>query len=427
MISIREALKKKVGRDYTVLAFMIFATTLANFANYCFNIVAARLIGKEEYGILASLLSIFIIFSVPNSAVQAMVARQTAVYHEGASPDKARSFQRSLLSITTVAGSGFFLFFLILSPFLNRLLRVGSTQPLITLGGAIALATVYPVPLGTLQGYQRFGHMGANMVFQALCRLILGVIFIHVGWGVGGAIGASTASLAAALLLASLQGGFAFTVPARTEKTSLLKLFKELSPIILIFVIFWSYTSIDVVIGRKVLGAGEAGEYACAVFMGKIILFLPTAISMVMFPKTAAMHAKGERSSGTAIIYIGICVALCGIACMLYALFPKTLITLLYGNEYANASNILWMFGLSMTLYSLISILLYYFLSIKMIWPTLLLSSLILILEAVLMSTIARSPILFAWIHLASSFLLSVCLTLLFIKVKALEARSVKY
>ena len=56
------------------------AATMANNAlAMIFTVLFARLLGAEDYGSLAALVSTFVILSVPGSALQVAVARESAL------------------------------------------------------------------------------------------------------------------------------------------------------------------------------------------------------------------------------------------------------------------------------------------------------------------------------------------------------------
>jgi len=67
---------RSLRRDALVLAA---GMGVANAGNYAFNVVMAFLLGPEAYGALAALLALVLVGSVPGLALQAVVARRTAL------------------------------------------------------------------------------------------------------------------------------------------------------------------------------------------------------------------------------------------------------------------------------------------------------------------------------------------------------------
>src|SRR4030095_3627740 len=73
-------LREVVGRSETLKAAGMAAATMANNAlALVFTVLFARLLGATDYGSLAALVSMFVILSVPGSAVQVAVAREIAL------------------------------------------------------------------------------------------------------------------------------------------------------------------------------------------------------------------------------------------------------------------------------------------------------------------------------------------------------------
>ena len=416
---------KYFSREYAILGFIIVATFIANVSNYGFNIIAARWLGRDDYGALASLLSIFLIFSFPTSALQAVMAKHIAIFKaEGQEPKISTLFKGSV-KIQAAIGVIIFLIFACLSEVLSNFLKIGSAFPIIVLGSAIAVGYVYPIFVGSLQGYQYFGHMGINMIFQAFGRVFVGIILIQLGWGIGGAMGASTLALMAAIVLAYFQGRPIFNLRRPAAQVNFRQVYAEFVPAIILFAIFWSYTGVDMVIAKRVLTSLSAGEYASAVFMGKIILFLPMAVSMVMFPKVAGLWARGLKTANTFLRYLLVGVLLSGFAGLLYVAIPRFLVSLLYGSEYLNAAQIMGIFGIAMTLYTAVNMMLFYFVAIKATRIPIIIMLAALILEILAMSFIARTPERFALIHLVLATLLVLALLLIVMKIKFSEEERV--
>ena len=418
---LKDAPGRFLKREYTVLVFMVVATFIANFSNYSFNVIAARWLGKDDYGALAALLSVFLIFSVPTTALQAIMAKYVAIYKVEGERARISSLLKGSLKLLLIIGLAVFVVFTAFSVPISRFMNVGSSASIIVLGSAIAMAGLYPIFLGALQGYQFFGHMGTNMMIQAFTRVIVGIVLIRIGWGIIGAMGASTLALAAAMIIAYFQGGTLFDLGLARERVDFREIFREFIPAIVILAIFWSFTGMDVVIAKRVLDPSPAGDYACAVFMGKIILFLPTAVSMVMFPKTAEARARQVRSLKVFFKYFLAGVALSGCAGVLFVTVPRTLITVLYGSEYLNAAAVMGMFGVAMTLYTAVNILIMYFISIRATRTPIIIMAAALSAEVLMMSLFARTPGQFALVHLLVAGALAVLLLLVTVGVRSQE------
>ena len=73
-------LREVLARSETLKAVGMAAATMANNAlALIFTVLFARLLGAEDYGSLAALVSTFVILAVPGSALQVAVAREIAL------------------------------------------------------------------------------------------------------------------------------------------------------------------------------------------------------------------------------------------------------------------------------------------------------------------------------------------------------------
>ena len=182
---------RSFGRDALVLAV---GMAVANAGNYGFNLVMAFLLGPEAYGALAALLALVLVGSVPGLALQAVVARRTALAGGPVWPGRRWLAGRAglgLALLTVVAGPGLMLF-----------LHLGSAAPVLWLALALAPTPLLFAVQGLLQGRERFGALAAVMVAGAGVKLAIGLVLVAAGLGVSGAM----AGVAAGAILAALAG-----------------------------------------------------------------------------------------------------------------------------------------------------------------------------------------------------------------------------
>src|SRR5205814_478107 len=72
------------------------------------------------------------------------------------------------------------------------------------LGVSLFFAGMLTFALGLLQGLARFGWMGSVLIVQAGSRLVLGVAFVLLGFGVNGAFAGAAAAIAVSVLVAAM-------------------------------------------------------------------------------------------------------------------------------------------------------------------------------------------------------------------------------
>jgi O-antigen/teichoic acid export membrane protein len=107
----------------------------------------------------------------------------------------------------------------------------------------------------------------------------------------------------------------------------------------LAFVAFALISNLDVVLAKLFLSAHDAGQYAALATIGKVILFLPAAIAVVMVPNAArARHSPSEsaRVLRLAAILVAVTTA---IAAVPAALAPEFVVSTMFGDAYKDATD----------------------------------------------------------------------------------------
>jgi O-antigen/teichoic acid export membrane protein len=182
---------RSLRRDAVVLAA---GMAVANAGNYGFNLVMAFLLGPEAYGALAALLALVLVGSVPGLALQAVVARRTALAGGSVWPGARWLVGR--------AGLGLALLAVVAGPALVLFLHLDSAVPLLWLALALAPTPLLFAVQGLLQGRERFAALATVMVAGAGVKLAIGLALVAAGSGVSGAM----AGVAAGGILAALAG-----------------------------------------------------------------------------------------------------------------------------------------------------------------------------------------------------------------------------
>jgi len=343
---------------------MFWSTSIANLSNYVLHIFMSRMLGPAEYSVFVSMLSLFMILSVPASPLQMVFAKyvvelQTSARHVQIGTLVSQALKR--ISSYSLIG---FAVFLLSSGYVASFLNLPSALPLIMTGGMIFLALLLPVTLGVLQGQQQFTCLGACTALGALLRLVSAIFLVYVGLGASGALSGSVLSLATVLVLS--------LIPLRTllaqrseEIVDTAGISGYFGAVLVSTLCFTMLTNADVVLVKHFFTPIEAGHYSAASLVSKILLYLPSAVAIVMFPKSAERFALGQDSSGLLRRSLLVVGAVYALALPLYWLFPLPIVNILFGTGYTVTSSLIGIFSLAMAFYGLVNILLYYHLSIN--------------------------------------------------------------
>ncbi len=343
---------------------MFLATSIANFFNYVLHIFMSRMLGPAEYSVFVSMLSLFMILAIPTSPLQMVFAKyvvnlQASARHVQVGTLLTRALRR--MSSYSFVGLAVFL---LSSGSIASFLNLPSALPIIVTGGMIFLALLLPVTLGVLQGRQQFTYLGACTALGALLRLVFAILLVYVGLGASGALGGSVLAQAAVLIL-SLILLRALLAQRSEEAVDTPGISGYFGSVLVSMLCFTMLTNADVVLVKHFFDPIEAGYYSAASLASKILLYLPSAVAIVMFPKSAERFALGQDSSAILRRALLVAGAVYALALPIYWLFPSPIVNILFGAGYTATESLIGLFSLAMAFYGLTNILLFYHLSVN--------------------------------------------------------------
>ena len=350
---------------------MFVGVSFFNVLNLLYHLFMVRLLPPIDYGHLNTLMALFMVISVPAGTVQTAVTKFISSFQAQNQYDQVNRLLRHLLILMSVVGLVIFLLMVIGIPFISSFLQISSHGLIILLGITLLFAMVMPVPWGGLQGLQRFGSLTLNLIISSGLKLGLGVLFVFLGFGLLGAMGAIALSYGVTFFLSLIiLGGY---LPKKRESklkrdveesnpAYLSEVYHYFLPVGMTLLCFMVLTNIDLIFVKHFFMPIEAGYYSIAQMVGKIILFLPIPVVMVMFPTLSSLEgeAKALRTLTQSLM---MAFFLCAGAILLSFLFPSLIIRILSGRIYPECIPLVRLFCVNMTFYSLVLILLYYHLS----------------------------------------------------------------
>lgn len=324
------------------------------------------MLGPDQFGILVALSGVGQVLVVGSRVIQTVVTRYISQFRaQPDAPQRTYAFFRSAMRSAWVGGAGITAVLVILSWPLAQFLRIEQIAPVLALMVSALLMVVRPIIGGTLQGEQRFATLGIVQIVQAAARLLAGIVLIQWGWGAFGAM----VALPIASFLALLYGIWALGMwrreAALVHGVAFPDLFRYSAYTTAGLIAFAFLLNMDAILVKTFFESAEAGNYATAVTLGKVIQFFPVAIIMVLFPKSAERRAQQNDSSNIVLMALLVVNIVClGIA-IIYFFFAETLIGVVFGSAYQLDPLVLGLLGVAMALLSSANVWLNYFLSIE--------------------------------------------------------------
>lgn len=355
---------KKLDSFTRNIIFVFVGSSLANFLNLIYQLLIAHKLTPQDFAVFNSLLAIYILVSNPLSTLQLAVAKYSSDFVAKGEPERAKEiisglFRKSIfLSLVTSV------IFLFVSFHIIQSLKINSVFLEYILAALLALAWLAPVLSGALQGLEMFPWLIGQSLLSGIAKLIFTVLFIYFGFQIAGALGALLISVILSIVVCIIPLREYLLFVPKENKFNYRKIFVYLLPTAISNACFIWLVSFDMVLVKIFFPNEASGVYSLAQMVGKIFLFLPGTISLVMFPRTSGLNAINSDTKTVLkkSLFYGFC--LCLTAVIFYNIFPEFVLKVLTGKALPESILLGRLFGISMTFYALCFIMINYYLSI---------------------------------------------------------------
>lgn len=336
-------------------SILFAASIIAGFLNYLFQLYVGRMLGPSDYGIYSSLVALLYIMSVPSSTIQTSVAKLVSDY--SSDQGKIKYLLKYVFWKLTVIAILVSALFFISSIYIADFLRINSKMYFFLLSILLLISFLAPVLIGALQGMQMFIQMGINSVAGTFFKLLSGILLVYFGFGVNGALLALFIGSLLALLIAFMPLRF---LKENKEVNGNIKLLTYSAVVLLATIGLTFMTNADLLIVKHYLSDTEAGYYAAAALLGKMVLFATAPIAMVMFPKATVMNNKNHNGVNllrNSLLYTG---GISFFIVALFILFPEIIVKLLFGSKFIGINGLPIYFAAAMAFFSLANTFVFY-------------------------------------------------------------------
>ena len=328
-----------------------------NLLNYIFQFSMARMLTAEDYGILAVLMSMVYIFTVPSEAIQNIISRQVSKFNTNKDLGKIKYILKKGLKRGVFFAFISFAIFFILSFFLSKFLKINLVLLWLT-GIMIFLMFLIPIFRGILQGKKKFHSLGWNMVLESIVKLLFAILLVIIGLKVYGPIiaislGSFIALIFSILLIKDVRN-------SKEKKSSFSGIYSYSIPYFIVVLIVVLMYSLDVIIARRFFSGEIAGNYAVLAILGKIIFFGTFSLSKTMFSIVSEKYQNGYKTIPILKKSLKMIALVSLIGLIIYFFFSKFIIQIFFGAQYTSFSNLLFLTGIAYTILSFTNIILLY-------------------------------------------------------------------
>jgi O-antigen/teichoic acid export membrane protein len=365
---------------------LAIAGVLANGASVLLTIALARLLDPHSYGVLNQLTGLYLILSMPGSAVVVAVVRRVTMWHEDGSGHLVRRWagrvhrQGSILVVLWA-----------IIVYLGRhdvavLLNQQSGVGIAAILAAAAFFVLLSLDRGLLQAHRSYKPLAGNLLVEAGVRVVAVMALVAAGYGPSGAavgvligeiVAAAHARYAAVKVWSggqprflAVNGWVAAVRPdpvlaggSTERRTVALDLVVASVSLSMVAVL----QNIDVlVVGRD--NPSHSGAYAAVSVTSKAIVFGAVVLGGYLLPEAAIRWRQGGHALRQLAVVL-VLLAIPSLVLLVVALAaPEFLLQLVFHHQYTSAANALAPLVVAMILLSVSVILTMYLLAVGKRW-----------------------------------------------------------
>lgn len=342
---------------------LFFLDGLANAIDFAFHFWLGRILIPSDFAVLQTLNSVALVYTTASGVFQPVVSRFIAEARGKGQSDSAPAIFQSFLRAAFWLGLILSLLVFLFASNVGQLLNLPAWTIQIS-AAVILLSSIRPIAAGALQGSENFMAFGFTRLALSLGRILLLFIFVQSGLGLTGAVIALPFGWLLSVLCAFLLLGRSFWIRSNLFSVNLLREGWKLSfYALLAYLAYMTITSLDLIWVNQNLTGELAGAYAGLVLMRRIVALLPGVAVTVMFPRVVRSLAEGKMPTRILARTTAVILAVSGTLSLLYFIFDRQLITVIFGSDYQAASPLLGWMGIATIGVSLSSIWLNYYLA----------------------------------------------------------------
>jgi glycosyltransferase involved in cell wall biosynthesis/O-antigen/teichoic acid export membrane protein len=313
------------GADQNAEAIVVVTTGVIAGLNYLYTVIMVWLLQPTQYAVVGSISALLLIWgTVASASVPWVLAREVVLSeHDPLRRRRAVCFAvTGTLAQSVAAGAA------------TCLIAAHYAAPpaLVAAFGSVVTIFAASTAAGYLQGRQRFRLLAVLRTAEVVVKIGTGVALVLLGEGAGGAV--SGFAFGAAVVVAV--GAARMAPDIRWARSAVLDraLWSATASLFSIQAGVAVLATLDVVLGSLVLGASRhLATYQAANILGRVPLFVGTAVSMVVFPRLVGVLADRNGETRDSLrLYLRICVPLTAVTVTAPHAFVEHLFPASYGD-----------------------------------------------------------------------------------------------
>ena len=335
---------------------------LASLTSFGFQWAMARMLAPAAYADLFAVLALFAILAVPSQLLLPIGTRMTGLAVVAKGRPAAIEVLRRALIRGGIVGLAAWIVVAAMSGLIELLIGTDDRTAIIWLGGAVAIAFVFPFTKALLTGLRAFLLLGTSNLLDGALRALIGVGLVALGFGVAGGIAASALSgllgvlavvLAAPYIARATSEASVDTPPDASGMSAHVRVgLLSLSLAILM--------NVDILVVRHFFDDASASLYAASALVGRIVLFAAAPAAQVVLPHIIRQVAAGEPLTRTLAVTAAFTVSIGGGAALVIVVVPELVFQIMFADRYIPVPHLVWAYTVAGSLLALLTLLTYF-------------------------------------------------------------------
>ena len=346
---------------------LVFGSFFANFFSFIFSVVMGRMLAPADFGTLSSINAVITLPTIVANAITPLVIILAGTYFAQKQYDQIRGLYFKLSKLFFVIAIVVCVAFLFLIPQINSFFHINDNYLLILTDLIIFLSIMIAVNNSFIQAKLAFRFYVLILCSATIIKLIFAWIFVSAGFNVIGGVAGIFLGTLIPYLISFIPLKFVFNNKIMSTPKIDTKIFITYGiPAMLVSLGLSGFIINDLILVKHYFSPEATGLYAGLSLMGRIIFFISAPITGAMFPIIVQQHARKEKFTGTFLLALFLILLSSLTMTVFYTLFPKfSILFVLKKQEYLGIIPHLTFFSIFITVYSLVSIIGNFYLSIK--------------------------------------------------------------
>lgn len=336
----------------------VLASILSNFTNFLFNAYLGRQLSLVDFGNLTLFTSLLYLTTIPFQALSNVVTYKIAYFIGSKKSAKTKGYLKNINSYLITKTLLVTLFWTALIPVLEKFFHVDSVWPFLIFSPVWIIGIYSSTISGYLKGKLAFAKGASLLIIESLSRLVLAVLLVNFNLSAWVYISIPL-SMLTSLLLAwfFIRGDKASLVSPKESKFDwsfgFVSILQGISTI--------SFLGLDILLVKHFMSAEESGQYALLSLLGKMTFFFGSLLAPFLLPVVSKNEGAKKSSRNEFKLLFGLTLLFTLIPYVFLGLFGDITAPLFLGEKAGQIINYLFIYILSITLFTLTKPVITYF------------------------------------------------------------------